>query len=95
MAQALPPLLGLLGTVFGMIQMFLKILTTGVGDVNQALATYYADSIETTAAATGTDEAVLEGHRRDQLAVDAQAEIDAVADRGRRLAAAGAPQAAR
>jgi biopolymer transport protein ExbB len=29
------PLLGLLGTVFGMIQMFLKILTTGVGDVNQ------------------------------------------------------------
>ena len=27
-------LLGLLGTVFGMIQMFLKILTTGVGDVN-------------------------------------------------------------
>jgi len=28
------PLLGLLGTVFGMIQMFLKILTTGVGDVN-------------------------------------------------------------
>jgi biopolymer transport protein ExbB len=29
------PLLGLLGTVFGMITMFLKILTTGVGDVNQ------------------------------------------------------------
>ena len=29
------PLLGLLGTVFGMIRMFLKILTTGVGDVNQ------------------------------------------------------------
>ena len=29
------PLLGLLGTVFGMIEMFLKILTTGVGDVNQ------------------------------------------------------------
>lgn len=29
------PLLGLLGTVFGMIQMFLKILSTGVGDVNQ------------------------------------------------------------
>lgn len=29
------PLLGLLGTVFGMIQMFLKILTTGVGDANQ------------------------------------------------------------
>ena len=29
------PLLGLLGTVFGMIQMFLKILTTGIGDVNQ------------------------------------------------------------
>jgi biopolymer transport protein ExbB len=29
------PLLGLLGTVVGMIQMFLKILTTGVGDVNQ------------------------------------------------------------
>ena len=29
------PLLGLLGTVFGMIQMFLKILVTGIGDVNQ------------------------------------------------------------
>ena len=29
------PLLGLLGTVFGMIEMFLKILVTGVGDVNQ------------------------------------------------------------
>jgi biopolymer transport protein ExbB len=29
------PLLGLLGTVIGMIEMFLKILTTGVGDVNQ------------------------------------------------------------
>lgn len=29
------PLLGLLGTVFGMIQMFLRILTTGVGDANQ------------------------------------------------------------
>ncbi|MFT3806215.1 MotA/TolQ/ExbB proton channel family protein [Arenimonas sp.] len=29
------PLLGLLGTVFGMIEMFLKILTTGVGDANQ------------------------------------------------------------
>jgi biopolymer transport protein ExbB len=29
------PLLGLLGTVLGMIRMFLKILTTGVGDANQ------------------------------------------------------------
>ena len=29
------PLLGLLGTVFGMIDMFLEILTAGVGDVNQ------------------------------------------------------------
>ena len=29
------PLLGLLGTVIGMIEMFLKILTSGVGDVNQ------------------------------------------------------------
>lgn len=29
------PLLGLLGTVFGMIQMFLKILTSGIGDVSQ------------------------------------------------------------
>jgi biopolymer transport protein ExbB len=29
------PLLGLLGTVFGMIRMFLDILTSGVGDVNQ------------------------------------------------------------
>jgi biopolymer transport protein ExbB len=29
------PLLGLLGTVIGMIEMFLTILTTGVGDVNQ------------------------------------------------------------
>ena len=32
---AVGPLLGLLGTVFGMIQMFLRILTTGVGDANQ------------------------------------------------------------
>jgi biopolymer transport protein ExbB len=32
---AVSPLLGLLGTVFGMIQMFLTILTTGVGDANQ------------------------------------------------------------
>jgi len=29
------PLLGLLGTVIGMIEMFLKILTAGIGDVNQ------------------------------------------------------------
>lgn len=29
------PLLGLLGTVIGMIQMFLTILSTGVGDANQ------------------------------------------------------------
>lgn len=29
------PLLGLLGTVFGMIEMFLQILTTGLGDANQ------------------------------------------------------------
>lgn len=32
---AVAPLLGLLGTVFGMIQMFLTILSTGVGDANQ------------------------------------------------------------
>ncbi|MFY2764782.1 MotA/TolQ/ExbB proton channel family protein [Arenimonas sp. MALMAid1274] len=32
---AVGPLLGLLGTVFGMIEMFLGILTTGVGDANQ------------------------------------------------------------
>ena len=32
---AVSPLLGLLGTVFGMIQMFLTILTTGVGDASQ------------------------------------------------------------
>ncbi len=32
---AVSPLLGLLGTVFGMIQMFLDILTAGVGDANQ------------------------------------------------------------
>lgn len=32
---AVGPLLGLLGTVFGMIRMFLKILTTGIGDANQ------------------------------------------------------------
>ncbi len=32
---AVGPLLGLLGTVFGMIEMFLDILTTGVGDANQ------------------------------------------------------------
>ena len=32
---AVGPLLGLLGTVFGMIQMFLDILTSGVGDAGQ------------------------------------------------------------
>lgn len=32
---AVGPLLGLLGTVFGMIEMFLDILTTGVGDANR------------------------------------------------------------
>ena len=32
---SISPLLGLLGTVFGMIEMFLKILTSGIGDVNQ------------------------------------------------------------
>ena len=32
---AVGPLLGLLGTVFGMIEMFLGIMTTGVGDANQ------------------------------------------------------------
>lgn len=32
---SISPLLGLLGTVIGMIQMFLTILTTGVGDANQ------------------------------------------------------------
>ncbi|ODS61534.1 MULTISPECIES: MotA/TolQ/ExbB proton channel family protein [unclassified Arenimonas] len=32
---AVAPLLGLLGTVFGMIEMFLDILTVGVGDANR------------------------------------------------------------
>lgn len=32
---AVAPLLGLLGTVFGMIEMFLGILTAGVGDANR------------------------------------------------------------
>lgn len=32
---AVAPLLGLLGTVFGMIEMFLDILTSGVGDANR------------------------------------------------------------
>lgn len=32
---AVTPLLGLLGTVFGMIQMFLDILTAGVGDASR------------------------------------------------------------
>lgn len=32
---AVSPLLGLLGTVFGIIEMFLDILTSGVGDANQ------------------------------------------------------------
>jgi len=32
---AVAPLLGLLGTVFGMIEMFLDILTSGIGDANQ------------------------------------------------------------
>ncbi|HLU12408.1 MAG TPA: MotA/TolQ/ExbB proton channel family protein [Arenimonas sp.] len=32
---AVTPLLGLLGTVFGMIEMFMEILVSGVGDANQ------------------------------------------------------------
>ncbi len=43
------PLLGLLGTVFGMIRMFLGILTHGVGDANQ-LAGGIGEALITTAA---------------------------------------------
>ena len=43
------PLLGLLGTVFGMIRMFLGILQTGVGDANR-LAGGIGEALITTAA---------------------------------------------
>jgi biopolymer transport protein ExbB len=46
---AVTPLLGLLGTVFGMIQMFLDILTSGVGDAN-ALAGGIGQALISTAA---------------------------------------------
>ena len=46
---AVSPLLGLLGTVFGMIRMFLGILTHGVGDANQ-LAGGIGEALITTAA---------------------------------------------
>ena len=46
---AVTPLLGLLGTVFGMIRMFLGILTHGVGDANQ-LAGGIGEALITTAA---------------------------------------------
>jgi biopolymer transport protein ExbB len=43
------PLLGLLGTVFGIITMFLKILNTGLGDANQ-LAGGIGEALVSTAA---------------------------------------------
>lgn len=46
---AVGPLLGLLGTVFGMIEMFLDILTSGVGDANR-LAGGIGQALITTAA---------------------------------------------
>lgn len=46
---AVAPLLGLLGTVLGMIEMFLDILVTGVGDANQ-LAGGIGQALITTAA---------------------------------------------
>lgn len=46
---AVTPLLGLLGTVFGMIEMFLDILTVGVGDANR-LAGGIGQALITTAA---------------------------------------------
>jgi biopolymer transport protein ExbB len=46
---AVAPLLGLLGTVFGMIEMFLDILTVGVGDANR-LAGGIGQALITTAA---------------------------------------------
>jgi len=47
--SGISPLLGLLGTVFGMIRMFLGILTHGVGDANQ-LAGGIGEALITTAA---------------------------------------------
>ncbi len=46
---AVTPLLGLLGTVFGMIEMFLDILVSGVGDANR-LAGGIGQALITTAA---------------------------------------------
>src|SRR5690606_22326745 len=46
---AVAPLMGLLGTVFGMIEMFLGILTSGIGDANR-LAGGIGQALVTTAA---------------------------------------------
>jgi biopolymer transport protein ExbB len=56
------PLLGLLGTVFGMIQMFLKILTTGVGDVN-ALAGGIGQALISTAGGLSVAHQAVMFHR--------------------------------
>ena len=51
----LAPLLGLFGTVVGMIQMFLTILSTGVGDANQLAGGIGQDNAGTATAAVYAD----------------------------------------
>ena len=59
---AVGPLLGLLGTVFGMIEMFLGIMTTGVGDANQ-LAGGIGQALVSTAAGLCLASPALMFHR--------------------------------
>src|SRR5690606_28254949 len=100
--DALPisgPLLGLFGTVVGMIQMFLGIMDYGVGDVNQ-LAGGIGKALVCTAAGMVVAVPSLMFHRYfrarvDSYLVDMEHEaiqlMDAIDPRARRVAAA-APQ---
>ena len=96
------PLLGLLGTVVGMIQMFLGILDHGLGDVNQ-LAGGIGKALVCTAAGMIVAVPALMFHRYfrarvDSYLVDMEHEaiqlMDAIDPRARRVAAAPTSAAA-
>ncbi len=96
------PLLGLFGTVVGMIQMFLGIMDYGVGDVNQ-LAGGIGKALVCTAAGMIVAVPALMFHRYfrarvDSYLVDMEHEaiqlMDAIDPRARRVAVAPTPAAA-